>query len=173
MTGAVAKAGTAQAKPTPPESVARAAGRTTAPVAAGAKPGESQPQSAPTAAPSKAPAGAKLAKAREPAGEGPLIKRVTEVDRVKAARLAPAKGVAVPRRYTVQIGAFANKANAERLLAKLAAHFADGRIVPADVGGKRVYRVVSGSFTTKEQAAGRAEALKAKGYNTFVRVLAD
>ncbi len=76
----------------------------------------------------------------------------------------------LPRKYfTVQLGAFGSRANAETLLAKLRTKFDDGRILATNDTGKPVFRVVSGTFTDMNDAKGRAAALEQSGYKTYVR----
>lgn len=98
----------------------------------------------------------------------------TVAPRTAPARVAAVKPVApVAIRYTVQVGAFSVRGNAEALLAKVRGSYPDGRIVVASSGGKQVFRVVSGAFASKSSADLRARALKNGGYNTYVRQLAQ
>ena len=79
------------------------------------------------------------------------------------ASLAPA---AAGSKYTVQIGAFKSHDNAEQLLARVQKSYPDGRLIATDGG---VYRVISGAFATKDDAASRARTLTANGYSAYVR----
>lgn len=90
-----------------------------------------------------------------------------------AAAPAPAAAVeSLPRKYyTVQLGAFGSRANAESLLAKVRTKYSDGRIIAANESGKTVFRVVSGTFTEMAAAKGRAESLSSGGFNTYVRAV--
>ena len=164
-----AKTATTAAKVATATAAGAAAGR---PSPVQARPTPPAPTKPTVSAPANAPA--QVAKQTEPAETGtPMIKKVEQVDRVRAAALQAGKAAVLQHRYTVQVGAFSNKANADQLLAKLNAKFRDARIVPADVRGKRVYRVMSGSFASKADADGRARILKAGGFSTFVRALTD
>ena len=73
------------------------------------------------------------------------------------------------RPYSVQVGAFTARPNAEKVLAQLNNHYDDGRIVPSTVNGKKVYRVVSGAFSNTGAAKDRSRVLIASGFKTFVR----
>jgi type II secretory pathway predicted ATPase ExeA/cell division septation protein DedD len=73
--------------------------------------------------------------------------------------------------FTVQIGAFSSRANAEAVLAKARGTAKDGRIVASTAGGKPIFRVVAGSFSSPAEANQHAAALRANGYSTFVRKL--
>jgi len=66
--------------------------------------------------------------------------------------------------FTFQVGAFVNRANAERLTAKLAKTYKNAHITVYDRGDQIFYRVRVGSFTTLEQAAAQEEILVRDGY---------
>lgn len=102
-------------------------------------------------------------KATPKAATAKSVARAASANKAKPA-VAKAKGA-----FSVQIGAFGSRANAEKLLAKHKALFSDGRIVPVVSHGKKVYRVVSGAFSTGRQAAQREIVLKHGGFSTFVR----
>jgi cell division septation protein DedD len=85
-----------------------------------------------------------------------------------AAKAAPAG-----KNYTVQIGAFSSRGNAESALGKLKARYPDGRVIAVSANGKTVFRVVSGSFPSIPAANTRAAALKQGGFSTFVRRLSQ
>lgn len=76
-----------------------------------------------------------------------------------AAPTAPAKP-AQRLGYTIQVGAFANPANAARLAEQLQAKGLDAMHFLASKG---LYRVRFGDFPTREAARKRAESLKAEG----------
>lgn len=136
-----------------------------APVATGAaKPSTSETKSAPAPAVATKPAPAAPSKPAEP-------KAGAAATASTAAPQAPAAATSGGRRYTVQLGAFSKRANAEALLAKVQARYADGQIVEAVANGAKVYRVVSGAFAAKAEADNRATALTAAGYSTYVRSL--
>jgi type II secretory pathway predicted ATPase ExeA len=71
--------------------------------------------------------------------------------------------------YTIQVGAFSSRANAEALVAKIRGTAPDGRIVASTADGKPVFRVVIGSFGSPAQAAPRSRELAKAGLSTFVR----
>jgi cell division protein FtsN len=75
-------------------------------------------------------------------------------------------------RYTVQLGSFRDRANAEALLAKLTAVYEDGYIVESEHAGGALFRVVSGSFDSLDSALTREQALQIHGFTTYVRRLA-
>lgn len=54
--------------------------------------------------------------------------------------------------HSLQLGAFAQHENAERLRAELASRKIDARIVPLTVGGKTLYRVLAGNYADAETA---------------------
>jgi cell division protein FtsN len=74
--------------------------------------------------------------------------------------------IASGAKYTVQVGAFKSRENAEALLTKIQKTYPDGRIFAA---AGSVFRVVSGAFASKGDADSRARTLAASGYTTFVR----
>jgi rare lipoprotein A len=59
-------------------------------------------------------------------------------------------------RYFVQVGSFANSANADHLRTELAAYYSDVRVDPVEAGGHRFYRVRMGGFATRSEAEARA-----------------
>jgi len=65
---------------------------------------------------------------------------------------APAAATPAPEQWTVQLGSFASRTNAESLLARVKASGAGGFILPLTDGGKTSYRVRAGPV------AGRAAA---------------
>lgn len=70
--------------------------------------------------------------------------------------------------YRVQVGAFANKANAENYAAKARAAGFSAIIAIASVNGKTVYRVQLGAFKSKENAAAYVETVKVAGFDAFL-----
>lgn len=72
--------------------------------------------------------------------------------------------------YALQLGSFSNRANAEDLQRRveeiLGARMA--RIVETQVGGARLYRVLVGRFTRREEAQGLALDLAQRGMNVLV-----
>lgn len=97
-------------------------------------------------------AGARPVQATAASSRAPTVKKVN----------APAARAAIPV-YTVQVGAFKARRNAEDLVAKLRGKSA--KILQE--GG--FYRVVSGSFPTKKDATIHEAKLRQAGYSTYVR----
>jgi len=81
-----------------------------------------------------------------------------------AASVAPTAGA-----YTIQVGAFSSRANAEALVGKIRGNAPDGRIIASTTDGKPVFRVVIGSFGSPAEAALRSRELAKAGLSTFVR----
>jgi peptidoglycan lytic transglycosylase len=71
-------------------------------------------------------------------------------------------------RYFVQVGAFAESANAEHLRARLAAYYSDVKIDELATGGTRYYRVRMGGFATRYQARQRAAQSARFGLPTII-----
>lgn len=76
----------------------------------------------------------------------------------------PARPAAGDRTYTVQIGAFAARGNAEALREAVSG----ATIVEDLVGGDPLYRVRVGSYPDRAQATTAARALSARGYPALV-----
>ncbi len=74
-------------------------------------------------------------------------------------------------RFSVQIGAFKGRENAEALLVKANGVFKDATIASVESGGTTVFRVLSGSFATKADADSRAQTLAQSGFTTYVRAV--
>lgn len=68
----------------------------------------------------------------------------------------PAFDPAGEPQYFVQAGSYADRRNAEKIGARLAAYYSDVRLNELDTGGGRYYRVRMGGFATREQAQARA-----------------
>lgn len=72
--------------------------------------------------------------------------------------------------YRVQVGAYAEKANAERQMAKLkAAGFSDAFIAVVDKG--TLYRVQIGAYSVKANAEAQVAKVKGAGFDGFVTTL--
>jgi rare lipoprotein A len=69
--------------------------------------------------------------------------------------------LALPGAYAVQVGAFREKANAERLRARMEASFGSARIVLRD-GEPPLWRVLVGAESTVEAATALAERIRAE-----------
>lgn len=123
------------------------------------------------AAPQPKPAVAPVAPTRPAASPKPTVAPPAPVQAAAAKPQPAARAAASQGAYTVQLGAFSSRANAEALLAKARPAVSDGRIVASTAGGKSVFRVVAGNFATQAEANARAASLKKSGYTTFVRKL--
>jgi len=138
-------------------------------------PPAAQPAPASTAEPAAAaPAPAAPAAPATPATrETPVVAQPTPTPKpapiVARAPASTSVAAASVRRYTVQLGAFKARANAQALLDKADSGFDDGQIIEAPFAGGHVYRVLSGNFASKAEADGRAVTLKEKGFATYVR----
>lgn len=77
----------------------------------------------------------------------------------------PSSGVPV---YTVQVGAFSDKANAERLLAELRRGFSEAYMTILETDQGRYYRVRVGRFEDQELAYQMAQKLAASGYSVLI-----
>jgi type II secretory pathway predicted ATPase ExeA len=158
-TQAAAVAKTMQPAPKPKPTLAKPVATPTP------KPAPAPVVAAPKAAPKPAaPASAKPIPPTRPAA-APAPKAAPSVAAAKPAAAAVAGG----KTYTVQIGAFSSRGNAETALAKLKKTYPDGRIMVTTAGGKTVFRVVSGTFPSVPAANARAGALKQGGFSTYVR----
>ncbi len=81
----------------------------------------------------------------------------------------PTAAEAPPPVFTVQVGSFRSRADAERFLARIRRQGVEAQIVEASVAGRTWYRVQAGRFRTRA-AAGRFQdsVLKGKGIQGFV-----
>jgi rare lipoprotein A len=71
--------------------------------------------------------------------------------------------------FTFQVGAFAERANAERLVLKLNQSYQNAHMVPYFDGSRTFYRVRVGQSKTLEEAAAYEQSLKATGFpETFI-----
>ena len=80
----------------------------------------------------------------------------------------PPGGPAIGQRYFVQVGSFADVANARLLGDRLAASYPDVRVTATGVDGDRRYRVRLGAFMDRRQAELRAASLARLGYQTKI-----
>ena len=67
--------------------------------------------------------------------------------------------------FTFQIGAFVNRENAERLIAKLDQKYSNAHITVYDRGDRTFFRVRVGKFSTLEQAIAQEAVLIKDGYS--------
>ncbi len=103
-----------------------------------------------------------VARDASPGGNLPLPR-----DRATAARdSARQDSIARAQRgkYTLQIAAYKSRAEADRLVKKLAARKIDARVV----SGTRIYRVRVGRYETRAAAAAAAKQLRARKIDAFV-----
>ncbi len=156
--------GTVQSAPAKPETAAKPV--VTSKPAAAPAPARATAKTSSTKPDTMAKAPASLTK------PAPVRKAPTQTAKAASAPTAIGKlSHGFPGRYTVQIGAYGVRANAEAALAKVNARYGDARIIVAESNGKRVYRVVSGAFDSKSAASRRQASLKGSGFTAFVRVM--
>ena len=77
---------------------------------------------------------------------------------------APAGGPAIGMRYFVQVGSFADRANAQRMSQRVAQYYPEVKIVEASAGDSHYYRVRMGAFMNHDEAAACAQRLAGLGY---------
>ena len=77
---------------------------------------------------------------------------------------APDGGPPIGMRYFVQVGSFADPANAQRMRLRVAQYYPDARIVEANAGDAHYYRVRMGAFMDHGEAESRASRLTGLGY---------
>jgi len=70
--------------------------------------------------------------------------------------------------FTIQIGSFREKANADRLKQGLGIKYQSVYITTARVSGQKFYRVRIGSFNNRDSAHSLARSLAEEGYSVFV-----
>lgn len=73
--------------------------------------------------------------------------------------------------FVVQIGAFQQEEGALRRLKELGEQGYEARIVSFEENGTALFRVILGSFSTKEEAELAANALKTAGVEVFLRAM--
>lgn len=96
-----------------------------------------------------------------------IVDRGTAEVRIVALEMkgAPSTGVPV---YTVQVGSFSKKANADRLLAQLRSRFSEAYMTVLETNQGRYYRVRVGKFENEESAYETAKRLAASGYSVLI-----
>ena len=70
--------------------------------------------------------------------------------------------------YRVQSGAFAVRANADRLLIELKGKWYDAFIAMVDLGGQILYRVQVGAYSVHSNAETMCDKLLADGYDAII-----
>jgi len=83
------------------------------------------------------------------------------------ARNAPSP-IAGADRYSVQVGSFKNKRNADKLVKKLAARGYESYVEIPVFSGDKFYRVRVGKFSSKEATSKTASRLESEGYRVKV-----
>jgi peptidoglycan lytic transglycosylase len=71
-------------------------------------------------------------------------------------------------RYFVQVGSFADSANARRMRKRLAPYYRDVHIEEVDASGARFYRVRMGAFSSRSAAQSRAAAAASLGLPVLI-----
>lgn len=74
------------------------------------------------------------------------------------------RAIGTPIRYYVQVGSYAQQANARRVCDRLAGYYRDVRIDQVNAGTRCFYRVRMGAFTTRDAARERAQDSARFGY---------
>lgn len=72
--------------------------------------------------------------------------------------------------YRVQTGAFAERANADRLLAELQNRGYETFMTTADIGGRILYRVQVGAYSNRSNAEAMRDRLLADGYDAVIMI---
>jgi rare lipoprotein A len=78
---------------------------------------------------------------------------------------SPGGGPPIGMRYFVQVGSYANPANAQRMRLRVAQYYPDAMVVEASDGEAQLYRVRMGAFMDYDAAAARAAHLAELGYS--------
>jgi rare lipoprotein A len=73
--------------------------------------------------------------------------------------------------FSLQMASFRDRAKAEDFLAEIHSHHPDAFIDPATTGGTKVYRVMSGLFSSKNDALAALSNYPASGSRPFVKQL--
>jgi rare lipoprotein A len=81
---------------------------------------------------------------------------------------APPGGPPLGQRYFVQVGSFADVANAERFRARLAQYYSDVQVNEAEVDDVRCYRVRMGAFMDRAAAEQRARLVSGIGFKPVI-----
>jgi rare lipoprotein A len=80
----------------------------------------------------------------------------------------PAGGPAIGERFFVQVGSFADSANALRMRQRLVAAYPDVQIETAEAGATTYYRVRMGAFMNRDEAESRAARVASIGYSAVI-----
>jgi DNA-binding response OmpR family regulator len=107
-------------------------------------------------APKKAPV-----EVKERVPEKPVAKAPAPPEAKAPAKKPPQVAKKAPV-YSVQVGAFRNRANARRLMNALKAKGYEARLKQLQRGGKPLYKVLVGSFSSREEALATAKRLSSK-----------
>jgi rare lipoprotein A len=80
----------------------------------------------------------------------------------------PPGGPAIGQRYFVQVGSFADSANARRIQQRLATAYPDVQVQTASAGTNLYYRVRMGAFMNRDEAETRAARVANSGYSAVI-----
>jgi rare lipoprotein A len=80
----------------------------------------------------------------------------------------PPGGPAIGQRYFVQVGSFADSANARRIQQRLATAYPDVQVQTASAGANLYYRVRMGAFMNRDEAEIRADRVANSGYSAVI-----
>jgi peptidoglycan lytic transglycosylase len=80
----------------------------------------------------------------------------------------PAGGPPIGERFFVQVGSFADSANALRMRQRLAAAYPDVQVETAEAGASTYYRVRMGAFMNRDEAESRAARVASIGYSAVI-----
>jgi rare lipoprotein A len=80
----------------------------------------------------------------------------------------PPGGPAIGQRYFVQVGSFADSANARRIQQRLATAYPDVQVQTASAGANLYYRVRMGAFMNRDEAETRAARVANSGYSAVI-----
>lgn len=95
---------------------------------------------------------------------------VTKLDNLKNDRLYTISGTEVKcKGYVVQLASFSDTEKLNIQIEKMKPHINTLYVETAKVNSTKVYRILSGNFSTKESAQKELEKLQSIGYNGFVR----
>jgi len=75
---------------------------------------------------------------------------------------------APPEQVTIQVGSFADKANADLLERDLKKHGVATSTQPGEQDGRSVYKVRAGTYKSRQEAEAAAEQLRSRGYNAVI-----
>lgn len=80
----------------------------------------------------------------------------------------PAADQAQPALYIVQVGVFTTADNARKFIQNLKVYGVNGKVFPKDIGGRTLYGVSAGTFSSRKAADDMAANLKSRSVNCIV-----